>query len=39
MTVAEFLEVTSRFAPNSYYYIHTTDLPFSLSVKYNSMNY
>jgi len=27
MKVAEFLEVTSRFAPNSYYYIHTTDLP------------
>jgi len=27
MAVAEFLEVTSRFAPNSYYYTHPTDLP------------
>jgi hypothetical protein len=27
MTVAEFLEVTSLFAPNSYYYSHPTDLP------------
>jgi hypothetical protein len=27
MTVAEFLEVISRFAPNSYYDTHPTDLP------------
>jgi len=26
MTVAKFLQVTSRFAPNSYYYAHPTDL-------------